>query len=155
MRFLLERQWIASKVAILAVLVSLPVSAAERRPVPAVIIYPGDIIREQMLTDVEVPDGVAGSGFATNLSMLVGKAARRTLLPGQAIPAGAVMEPKLVKIGAMVRLVYEEDGLQIATYASALQAGAAGDIVAVRNLESGLTISGVVRSDGTIHVGPG
>ena len=38
----------------------------------------------------------------------------------------------------MVRLVYEEGGLRITTYASALQAGAAGDLISVRNSESGL-----------------
>ncbi len=81
--------------------------------------------------------------------MVVGKVARRTLLPGQAIPTNAVGEPKLVTIGATVRVVYKEDGLTIATYASALQAGAVGDVVSVRNIESGLTISGIVQRDGS------
>ena len=128
-------------------------AAAERRPVAALTIYPGDIIRDQMITDADFPDTVASSAYATNRSMLVGKVARRTLLPGQPIPANAVGEPKLVTIGAMVRLVYEEGGLVISTYASALQAGGAGDIVSVRNPESGITISGVIRADGSIHVG--
>ena len=128
-------------------------AAAERRPVPAVTIYPGDIIRDQMITDADFPDAVASSAYASNRSMLVGKVARRTLLPGQAIPANAVGEPKLVTIGAMVRLVYQEDGLTIATYASALQAGAAGDVVTVRNMESGITVSGVIRPDGSILIG--
>jgi flagella basal body P-ring formation protein FlgA len=85
--------------------------------------------------------------------MLIGKVARRTLLPGQAIPTNAIGEPRLVTTGAMVRLVFEEDGLMIVTYASALQGGGAGDVISVRNLESGLTISGIVRADGSIHVG--
>ena len=128
-------------------------AAAERRPVAAFTIYPGDIIRDQMLTDADFPDAVASSAYATNRSMLLGKVARRTLLPGQPIPANAVGEPKLVTIGAMVRLVFEEGGLTISTYASALQAGGAGDMISVRNMESGLTISGVIRADGSIHVG--
>lgn len=129
--------------------------AAERRPVAAVTIYPGDIIREQMLTDADFPDAVANSAYATNLTMLVGKMAKRTLLPGKPIPTNAVGEPRLVTIGARVRLVYAEDGLLISTYASALQAGAAGDVVSVRNMESGITLSGVIRPDGSVHVGPG
>ncbi len=129
--------------------------AAERRPVPSITIYPGDIIRESMLTDADFPDAVASSAYVFNRSMLVGKVARRTLLPGQAIATNAVGEPKLVTTGAMVRLVYEEDGLTIVTYASALQGGAAGDVISVRNLESGLTISGTIKGDGSIHVGAG
>lgn len=132
-----------------------PSMAAERRPVAAVTIYPGDIIREQMLTDADFPDAVASSAYATNLTMLVGKMARRTLLPGKPIPTNAVGEPRLVTIGARVRIVYEEDGLLISTYASAMQAGAAGDVVTVRNMESGITLSGVIRPDGSVHVGPG
>ncbi len=131
----------------------VPSQALERRPVAAVTIYPGDVIREQMLTDGDVADG--GSVFASNHNMLVGKVAKRTLLPGSPIPINAVGVPRLVSIGSMVRLVYEEGGLQISTYASALQNGAAGDIISVRNLESGVTLSGIIESDGSIHVGPG
>ncbi len=130
-----------------------PAASAERRPVPAVTIYPGDTIREDMLADQDFPDAAASSSFATNRTMLVGKVARRTLLPGQAIAVNAVGEPRLVRIGALVRVVYKDDGLVIQTYASALQNGAAGDVVAVRNAESGVTISGVVEADGSVHVG--
>ena len=55
----------------------------------------------------------------------------------------------------MVRLVFEEGDLTISTYASALQGGAAGDVISVRNLESGFTLSGVIAPDGTIHVSNG
>ena len=131
----------------------LPASAAERRPVPATVIYPGDMIRDGMLTDADFPDAIASGGYATNRTMLVGKIARRTLLPGQAIPANAVGEPKLVTIGARVRLEYREDGLVISTYASALQAGAAGDFITVRNMESGVTLGGTIEPDGSVRVG--
>ena len=132
-----------------------PAAAAERRPVPAVTIYPGDTIREDMLTDQDFPDAVASSSFASNRTMLVGKVARRTLLPGQAIATNAVGEPRLVRIGALVRVVYKDDGLVIQAYAAALQNGAAGDMVSVRNSESGVTISGIVDADGSVHVGGG
>ncbi|MCX8253454.1 Flagella basal body P-ring formation protein FlgA [Beijerinckiaceae bacterium RH AL1] len=132
-----------------------PAAAAEHRPVPAVTIYPGDTIREEMLADQDFPESVASSAFVTNRSALVGKVARRTLLPGQAIPVSAVGEPRLVRIGALVRVVYKDDGLVIQTYAAALQNGAAGDVVAVRNSESGVTISGIVEADGSVHVGGG
>lgn len=128
-------------------------AAAERRPVPALTIYPGDIIRDNMLTDADFPDANAGAPYAGNRTVLVGKVARRTLLPGQPIPVIALGEPKLVAIGSRVRLVYQEDGLVISTYASALQGGAAGDLVSVRNLDSGIVISGTIARDGSVHVG--
>ena len=55
----------------------------------------------------------------------------------------------------MVKVVFKEGGLTISTYASALQAGAVGDIIAVRNTESGLTVSGTIERDGSIRVNNG
>ncbi len=138
-----------------ALLLAGPVTvlAGEVIPVPAVTIYPGDIIRDTMLTDHELQSDFAGSGAAIHdRTALVGKTARRTLLPGLPIANNAVGEPKVVTIGAMVRVVFNEGGLTITTYGSALQAGAVGDVIPVRNTESGLTVSGTVARDGSILV---
>ena len=130
--------------------------AAQTLPVPVVVVYPGDIIRDGMLADREMPADYAGGAFAVmDRSSLVGKTARRTLLPGQPISSNAVAEPKVVSLGAMVRVVYKEGGLSIMTYALALQAGGVGDVIPVRNTESGITVSGTVQIDGTVRVGNG
>ncbi len=130
--------------------------AEDAVPVPTVTIYPGDIIRDAMLTDRDMPGDFAGRrSTVLDRSGLVGKTARRTLLPGLPISTNAVGEPKIVTIGAMVRVVFIEGGLTISTYASALQAGAVGDVIPVRNMESGLTISGTIESDGSIKVSNG
>ena len=152
---LVGQRTILALVIMRAILAVEPVAAAEHIPVPAVTIYPGDIVRDGMLTDKDFPDSFADAGFINRRADLIGKVAKRTLLPGQAITANSVALPKLVTIGAMVRLVFEEGGLLISTYASALQAGSAGDLISVRNLESGLTLSGVIAPDGTIHVSNG
>ena len=138
---------------VLALAAVATAAAAERRPVPALTIYPGDVIRDAMLTEADFPDAIGSVPFATNKAVLLGKVARRTLLPGQPIATSAVAEPKLVAIGTRVRLVFQEDGLLISTYASALQAGGAGDFVTVRNLDSGITLGGTVAPDGSVHVG--
>jgi flagella basal body P-ring formation protein FlgA len=57
--------------------------------------------------------------------------------------------------GAEVRLIYAEGGLLIVTSGMALQEGSAGDLIRVRNIDSGVTISGVVQPDGTVMVGAG
>ena len=86
---------------------------------------------------------------------LVGKVARRTLLPGRPIPAIAVEEPRAVSTGGQVTLVYDREGLSIVAKAQALQNGFVGQVVQVRNLDSGLTITGVVQADGTVRVNGG
>ena len=132
-----------------------PAVAGHRLPVPAVVIYPGEVVRDSSLVEKEFPDAFLDAGFVVQRPDLLGKVAKRTLLPGQAIAANAVALPKLVTIGAMVRVVFEEGGLNISTYAAALQGGAAGDLISVRNPESGITLSGVIAPDGSIHVGNG
>ena len=133
-----------------------PAAAGQFVPVPAVVIYPGDVIRDGMLAEVEMPDDFAGRAAAVlDRGALVNKTSRRTLLPNLPIPKNAVGEPKVVALNAMVRVVYSEGGLTISTYGSALQAGAVGDVIPVRNLESGLTVAGAIGGDGAVHVPSG
>jgi flagella basal body P-ring formation protein FlgA len=126
-------------------------------PVPTITIYPGDAIKNNWLVEREFPENArsARAGVIETREAVVGKIARRTLLPGAPIPWNAIMEPKAVANGAKIRIVFEEAGLAITAYGAALQSGGVGDIVSVRNLDSGLTVSGTVQSDGSVRVSGG
>jgi flagellar basal body P-ring formation protein FlgA len=133
-----------------------PTEAVATLPVPRVVIYPGDTIRDDMLMDVPANEaqGVIGSSIQIR-SALVGKMARRTLLPGRAVSSIAISNARAVANGAEVRLVYSDGGLEIFASASALQDGAVGDVIKVRNADSGLTVSGVIQPDGSVRVSGG
>jgi flagellar basal body P-ring formation protein FlgA len=126
-------------------------------PVPGITLYPGDVITEQALIERDFSDDSVMSKMAAARTRadLVGKVARRTLLPGQPIPPNAVEEPTVVANGAKVRILFEDGPLHISALGTALQSGSAGDIISVRNVASGLTVSGTVRVDGTVHLGGG
>jgi|SRR5271165_1830679 len=125
-------------------------------PTPKSVIYPGEVIRDGMLVDSALdPAPDTGGPFIESRAMVVGKVARLTLLPGHAIPYAGVSNRKLVANGAEVRLIYAEGGLLIVTTGAALQDGSSGDIVRVRNSDSGVTVSGVVQPDGSVNVGGG
>jgi flagellar basal body P-ring formation protein FlgA len=126
-------------------------------PVPNITIYPGDIIKEEWLVerDFSANAGAARGAVIQSRSQLIGKLARRTLLPGVPIPINGLSEPRAVTNGGKVRVVFSQDGLEISTYATALQNGSVGDVISVRNLDSGLTISGTVQQDGSVRVGGG
>jgi len=122
-------------------------------PVPKSVIYPGEIIREDMLISIPADDlGVPIVSVAEARRAIVGKSALRTLLPGEPIGPSDVGSPRLVTNGAEIMLNYIEDGLIISTSASALQDGAAGDVIRVRNNDSGVVISGAVQPDGSVRV---
>ena len=136
---------------------SLVAAELNMLPVPTVIIYPGDVIKDNSLVDRDFSADFPTSKLAAidSRAALVGKVARRTLMPGFPIPASAVGDPKAVANGAKVRLLYEDGALAITAYGTALQAGSVGEIISVRNLGSGLTVSGSVQADGSVRVGGG
>ena len=126
----------------------------ERLPVAAVIIYPGDVIDESMLSEEEFPGGTSEAyPVVATGAELAGKVAKRTLLPGKLIARNAVAEPELVARGTIVLAVFEDGTLKMSTTALALQAGSLGEGIQVRNIDSGKVIFGVVQPDGTVRIG--
>jgi flagella basal body P-ring formation protein FlgA len=123
-------------------------------PVPRVTIYPGDVIGdEQLMERAFIAHTVArGTVFDTRQAVL-GKVARRTLLPGQPIPIAGTRDPYVVAQGNMALVIFETGGLTITTNATALQNGGVGDVVTLRNVDSGAIIKGTVASDGTVRLG--
>jgi flagellar basal body P-ring formation protein FlgA len=124
-------------------------------PTPKAVIYPGDLILDEMLADVPNPARDGSGPFVDSRSLIVGRVARLTLLPGHAIPFSSVSNRKLVSNGAEVKLVFSEGDLLIMTTGAALQDGSIGDVVRVRNNDSGVTVSGAVQPDGSVRVSGG
>jgi flagella basal body P-ring formation protein FlgA len=124
-------------------------------PSPKAIIYPGEIIAEDMLTSAPLAAPAYSGPLAMSPGDIVGMAAARTLLPGQSIPMASVAPPRALRAGAPVKMIYVDGGLTITASGSALQDGAVGQLVKVRNDDSGVTVSGRVRGDGSVLVNGG
>lgn len=128
--------------------------AADVVLVPSRTIYPGETVSISALREVvlkpgkRIPDAVA-----FRPEELDGKVARRTLLPNRYIPVNSLREAYLVEQGAPVQVLFESGALQISATAICLQSGSAGDVVKVRNIDSGKVFSGIVTGDGTVRVG--
>lgn len=141
-----------------ALVVSLPAIEAQARdvvlPVPRVTIYPGETITDAMLVDraFRGPD-YEGPAFAASREVLIGKVSRQTLLPNQPVSVGGVRDPFAVHQGQPAVVVFQSGGLVISGTAVPLQAGSIGQVISLRNTDSGSTIRGVVQADGTVRVG--
>jgi len=122
-------------------------------PVPTITIYPGETIKDTVLAEREFPRSAGDMAVVRDVGALVGKVARRTLLPGRLVPLNAVEEARLVLRGETTRIVFEAEGLVISTLVTPLESGGAGDRVRARNLDSGLVVVGVVQDDGSLRVG--
>ncbi|KRE15730.1 hypothetical protein ASE63_15925 [Bosea sp. Root381] len=120
-------------------------------PVPAVTLYPGDVIGDAHLVDRAFRTAARVS--IDNRLAIVGKVARRTLLPGQPIPLNAVDDPKVVRRGVPTQVVFRENDLVITGLVEPTQSASVNEMVKARNPDTGLMVVGVVQADGTIRVG--
>lgn len=149
------RHWIAAAVTGLALLGPFERVAAAGLPlpVPRITLYPGDAIRSDHLVDRVFNARIERrSAVYRTRADVIGKVARRTLLPGRPIPVNAVREPYLVVQGRTVQIVFQEGPLIITGYAVALQSGGKGDVVRVRNVDSSAVVKGTIAPDGTVRV---
>ena len=120
-------------------------------PVAKQIIYPGDIITEDMIT-LKPATQIKGVGaLVTNVESLIGKTARRTLLPGQPIPRVALREAYVIFQGKTVSVIFHSGTVTITGVAFALESGSAGELISARNPDSGIVIRGIVQPDGSLR----
>ena len=151
-------QWIwARSLLLLASVASLAAVGAARANagtavVPTQIIYPGQEIASAVLQEVEVTNPNIAGGYASSVGEVEGMVSTRTLLPGRTIQVSALRAPFAVKRGAAVRLTFAIGGMLISASGTPLDNAAVGDVIRVRNLDSGVTVSGTVMGDGTVQV---
>lgn len=136
------------KYALAIVIAVLAQAAAAEILVPARNIRPKEIIApsDLMVKQVEVPGAVA------SVDELIGQEARVALYTGRPIRRGDFGPPAIVERNDLVTLIFRNGSLTIATEGRALGRGAEGESIRVMNLSSRTTVSGRVRSDGSIEV---
>lgn len=120
--------------------------------VPKRIIYPGEEIQAGQLEEVEVTNPNLVKGYAEDIASVSGLVTKRTLLPGRVILTSALREPFAVSRGSTVQLVFDNGSLVIRASGTPLQDAAIGELIRIRNKDSGVIVSGTVMDDGTVHV---
>ncbi len=132
---------------------SHPALAEKRMAViPTQTIYPGEVIDAHRLEEVEVTNPALTGDYAISTEQVTGKVTSRTLLQGRVILVSALREPYTVERGKAVRIVFTNGPLTITAGGAPLENAAVGDLIRVRNTDSGIIVSGTVMDDGTIHV---
>lgn len=135
--------------AVIAAMALALVSARAETPVAARTIRAHTLIAPADLTTspAEIPGAIADPALIVGLETRVALYAGRPIMPGDVGP------PALVERNQIVRLAYDVGGLSIVTEGRALGRAGAGDTLRVMNLASRTTVTGFVRSDGTVAVG--
>ncbi len=120
--------------------------------VPTATIFPGEIISGGQLSEVEVTNPNIAGGYATDVSEVIGKVSKRTLVPGRTIPVSSLRDPYAVQRGSTLRMTVKIGGMVISAAGTPLQDGMVGDVVRMRNLDTGVIVIGTVLADGTVEV---
>ena len=142
----------ATALAVCAGMAGAAAAENQQLPVPKVTLYPGDAIGGELLTVKSFAMQADFGPVMRTPEALIGKVARRTLIAGKPILATSVRDREVIQKGKPVRVVFSSGGLTISSVAIPLQAGGVGDVLSLRNVDSGTVIKGVVEADGTIRV---
>jgi flagellar basal body P-ring formation protein FlgA len=131
-----------------------PAMAEEIAVVTKRVVYPGETVGLDVLREVRLKAGrQVPDAMVTSIAAIEGKVAKRTLLPGRYIPLAAIREIYLIEQGAPVEVVFQHGSLTITAQAVSLEPGSEGDLIKVRNVDSGAVFVGQIMPDGTIKVG--
>jgi len=93
-------------------------------------------------------------GALSEVSAAVGLEARVVIYAGRPVRAADLGPPAIVERNQIVVLTYHAGGLAILTDGRALARGGVGDVIRVMNLTSRITVTGQIRIDGLVDVGP-
>lgn len=126
--------------------------ASEVALVPERTIYPGETITGEMVRAVGITNPNLAAGYASDVAEVDGMVTTRTLLPGRTIPVASLREAWAVERGSPVTLVFSDQGLVITAPGTPLQNASIGEMIRVRNIDSGVIVSGTVMQDGSVRV---
>ena len=128
--------------------------AQEMGVIPTRVIYPGEVIGPDALKMAKVrKDRTSRVVIARKADELIGKVAQRTLLANRFVPVSYVRDAYVIDAGKPVYAELVQDFLTISISAVTLEPGATGDVIRVRNIDSGKVFTGIVMANGTVRVG--
>ncbi len=134
---------------------ALAATPAVTLPVPRATIAQGEIITLSALEKRRFrANRIDRFSVVPNINDILGKEAVRRLPVGEPIPKSALRRREAVKRGEPAQLVFQDRGLEIVAHVEPLEDGVVGEIIRVRNVDTGLIIVGRVEENGTISIGP-
>ena len=112
----------------------------------------GDIVQPTDLVWAKV--AAAPQDAPSDADQVIGLAAKRPLRAGAAVSARDVSAPQVIKIGDIVTVTYEAEGVSLALQGKAMTAAAQGDTVMIQNTASKKLIQALASGPGQALIGP-
>lgn len=112
----------------------------------------GDIVQPTDLIWGKV--AAAPADAPSDADQVIGLAAKRPLRAGAAVSTRDVSAPQVIKIGDIVTVTYEAEGIALALQGKAMSTAAQGDTVMIQNTSSKKVIQAMASGPGQALIGP-
>ncbi|MCW8934595.1 MAG: flagellar basal body P-ring formation chaperone FlgA [Gammaproteobacteria bacterium] len=112
----------------------------------------GHIIRKGDLHAVEEDLSRIKYGYFTSKEHLIGKQLKRRLPQNRIVKANYVKAPTLVKRGELVSIVAENTGYSVKMTGTAMNNGAKGERIQVKNSSSKRIVEGIIKEAGVVSI---
>ena len=112
----------------------------------------GEVITAEDIDLSKLPVRNVRKNTVTDSRQLIGKSPKRVISQGRPIRQEEIANPAILLKGAHITMIYKTRNLEITTLGEALESGAKGDVIRVKNLSSRQVIDGIVETSGRVHV---
>ncbi len=112
----------------------------------------GEIITEQDIQWKALSPSAIHTDHLTELTEIIGKTPKTTLVAAQPIRSNQLQTPPIIHKNDMVSMVFRKHNLEVKATGTAMESGAEGDIISIRNVDSYKLIRGLVRDRGLVEV---
>ncbi|GGB37371.1 flagellar basal body P-ring biosynthesis protein FlgA [Roseibium aquae] len=114
----------------------------------------GSILKEEDIVFTRLPRNAVPSRALTDPAEVVGLAARNPLRANTPLSRTDFAKPILIERGENVTITYEIAGMKLTTRGRAMDDGAVGDLIDIKNLESRRFVPAMVVSRGQVVAQP-
>ncbi len=123
-------------------------------PVPTSRLHAGAVLRPEDVHLARVSTTLVRTEVARSLREAVGMQLKRQVQAGQPLPAADLIRPAVVQRDSLVRMQLEARGLSLSGQGVALESGATGERIRVRNNNSLAVLEAEVIGPGQVRVAP-
>ena len=122
-------------------------------PVTVRAIVHGGVITDSDVSTTRTPLAKMKGGYIESIDQVVGMQARRNLGNGVLIRNSDIVKPTLIRQNDSVSIIYNQSNIKLRTMGVALQSGALGDNIKVKNESTGIIVHGSVKGKNLVQVG--
>ena len=111
-----------------------------------------EIISEEDIEISKQPANHLQKNTITDIRELIGKSPKRIISQNRPIRQDEISKPAIINKNARVTIIYKSRNLEIRTVGEAMDNGAKGDVIRVKNITSKAVISATVESGEVVRV---